>query len=196
VREVARRGARQLVLLRARRRGGYSEKRRLRRVTPAGALVFLGRPEGEPLSARVLDMNEEVVRVQCEHGAVLPSTEAEFLLDIPVRGRTCAAHRSARCTATVLERGGAPLDELLLFYRPSSPRSEYVIHQYFLHGSLVAPRREWRGKRPPFEPAVLGPARRPVVPAPAVVLPALPTLRPAPPVPGSGPDRKRTATAS
>jgi hypothetical protein len=135
VREVTRRSVRQCWMLGARLGGRYSEKRRLRRVMPPGAVVHLGRR-----TARLLDMNEETLLVEFEHEPL--ERRNELVLDIPVLGQSRAAHRTAHCRGDLLDyRRGPGRTRWLFKYEPVSARSEYMIQQYFLRGSLAQPRR-------------------------------------------------------
>ncbi|NOT30729.1 MAG: sugar transferase [Planctomycetes bacterium] len=151
--EVLRRALRQLFRPRGRRSGMGREHRRLRRVAPHGAVVHLGAPGTQRLRAsRLVDINEETLLVECEYE---PGVEraAELVLDIPVRGSTRLAHRTARCTGEVAGRRPGPTGELLVIrYKPCSERSEYMVHQYFLQRSLATPRRSLNGSAPPFVP--------------------------------------------
>jgi len=168
--EVARRFSRSLASVRARRRGRYGEKRRLRRVTPSNALVHFGRR-----TAHLVDMSEETIRIQCEEEPRLEA-ESELLLDIRVRGDSEPAHRTARCRGKVLLRRSSPKGtELVLRYQPSSLRSEYMIHQYFLRGSLAPPRRAL--------PLPASTPRRALVP----LAPAAAHLSPGPGAPAAAP---------
>jgi hypothetical protein len=136
LREVCRRSMRQFWLLLARLAGRYSEKRRLRRVAPPGAVVHIGRR-----TVQLLDMNEETLLVEFEHEPAL-ERGGELLLDIPVLGASQAAHRLARCRGDWLAyRRGPSSTRLLIKYEPVSACSEYMIHQYFRRGSRAMPRR-------------------------------------------------------
>lgn len=159
---VLRRASRQLLRLRGHLSGKGREQRRLRRAVPHGAVVHLGAPGAQRLRAsRLVDINEETLLVECEYE---PGVEraAELVLDIPVRGNTRLAHRTAHCTGEVAGRRPGPSGELLVIrYKPCSDRSEYMVHQYFLRASLAAPRRSLNGSAPPFvPPAPDGEARR------------------------------------
>jgi lipopolysaccharide/colanic/teichoic acid biosynthesis glycosyltransferase len=155
--EVLRRGSRQLLLLKSqlsgKRSGPREEQRRLRRVVPHGAVVHLGAPGAQRLRAsRLVDINEETLLVEVEYEPGLERA-ADLVLDIPVRGTTRLARRTATCTGEVTQRRRGPSSEhLVIRYKPSSDRSEYMIHQYFLRGSLAMPRRSLNGSAPPFVP--------------------------------------------
>jgi hypothetical protein len=155
--EVCRRASRQVVLLRGRLSGGQRDQRRLRRVVPHGAVVHLGAPGAERRRvSRLLDINEETLLVECEYE---PGVEraADLVLDIPVRGTTRLARRTASCTGEVTQRRRGPSSEhLVIRYKPSSDRSEYMIHQYFLRDSLAVPRRSLNGSAPAFVPPAPG----------------------------------------
>jgi len=149
-----------LVLRRLLRR--FQEKRRLRRTEPRGALAFLSCPGLVRRPYRVLDMNEHALLLECD---VEPEQDLgnEFVLEIPVdRGGTLPARRHARCQGYVTQRRRGPgVTRIVLQYRPYTPRSEYMIHQYFLRTSLAAPRPPWNGRVPtPIVPsAPLAPRR-------------------------------------
>ena len=159
--EVSRRTSRQLVVLRSRLSRSQSEQRRLRRVVPHGAVVHLGAPGAERRRvSRLVDINEETLLVECEYEPGV-GREAELLLDIPVRGDTRLARRTAKCTGEVTQRRRGPTSEhLVIRYKPSTDRSEYMIHQYFLRDSLAVPRRSLNGSAPAYVPP-------PKVPEPA-----------------------------
>jgi lipopolysaccharide/colanic/teichoic acid biosynthesis glycosyltransferase len=160
--EILRRTLRQLAVARARRRVRRIEERRLRRVVPHGAVAHLG-PLGTTRlrSARLVDINEEALRVECE-GEALLEREALLVLDIPVRGHAGHARRTAVCRGQVTQRRReAGREHLVIHYRPLNERSEYMVHQYFLQGSLAVPRRSLNGSAPPFTAATPPTARVP-----------------------------------
>ncbi len=166
--EVCRRGARQHAQLRRRATGRYHEKRRQHRVTPRCATVQLGQP-GFSFGARLVDMNEQALLVECQYEPGVEQT-TDLVLEIPVPGQIRPALRSARCTGKVVERRIRPSAvHLVIQYEPCSPRSEYMLHQYFLRNSLVVPRPAWSGPQPalprvvPVQPVPL-PAFQPVAP--------------------------------
>ena len=154
LREVGRRLVRQVVVLRARRRGARGDERRLRRVVPTGAVVHLGAPGTSRLrSSRLVDMNEETLVVECDDAEPGIEREAELVLDIPVRGSTRLARRTALCSGEITQRRrGASSELLVIRYQPRTDRSEYMIHQYFLRDSLALPRRSLNGSAPPYLP--------------------------------------------
>jgi len=185
--EVLRRASRQARLLRAALTGRYREKRRLRRFAPEGALVQLYGREG-PLGdrpARLIDLNAESLLVECPFE---PGHEraTQLLLAIPVSGRNQPARRLARCTGRIAERrAAAGRSRLVIHYKPCSPRSEYMIHQYFLRGSLARPSRRhrrvtWSEGFSLVEPSAL-PAPRP--PAPRHAHEPVARVEPAPALP-------------
>jgi hypothetical protein len=150
MREVARRGLRQIVLLRARLRGLHQERRRLRRVVPSGAVVHLGDGNGSSRTAQIVDMNEETILVECEYEPGMEA-ESEFVLDVPLPGKSQPARRTARCAGLLIQnraRSRNSKAQMVLRYRALSPRSEYMIHQYFLRDSLATPRPPWSGPVP------------------------------------------------
>src|SRR5262249_19982998 len=68
---------------------------------------------------------------------------AELELEVPVRGRVVPARRTARCLCEFVERRDTSDGARLVFaYAPLTPRSAYMLHQYFLRSSLAGPRRE------------------------------------------------------
>jgi lipopolysaccharide/colanic/teichoic acid biosynthesis glycosyltransferase len=167
--EIYRRGMRQLALLVARATRRFREKRRQHRVALRGATAQLGRP-GFSIGARLVDMNEQCLLVECTYEPVLEQA-TELALQIPVPGKARPARRFAHCTGRVMERRIHSSSVHLVFqYEPCSPRSEYMIHQYFLRDSLAVPRRAWSGPQPvlprvvPLPPAPL-PAPQPAGPA-------------------------------
>jgi hypothetical protein len=137
--------------------GRFNEKRRMRRRKPRGALAHLrGAKSGRPIVARLVDMNEQAVLVECQ---VEPNEdlEASVLLEVPVdRGGALPAWRSIQCTSYLThQRRGGFGTRLVLQYRPLTPRGDYMVHQYFLRSSLAAPRAPWRGPNPmPKAPAL------------------------------------------
>jgi lipopolysaccharide/colanic/teichoic acid biosynthesis glycosyltransferase len=152
-REVARRVARHLAVLRARLGDRYREKRCLRRVAPEGAVVRLECPGEAVVHGRLVDINSEWLVVECAWKSGFDRI-TEFELDVPVRGRTRPGRRLARCTGRVIERRGPSARvRLLIRYQPASPRSEYMIHQYFLRNSLAVAPRVWPGAPTPVLPA-------------------------------------------
>lgn len=160
--EVVRRAVRQLALLGARAAGRFREKRRQPRVVPSGATVQLGRP-GFSIGARLIDMNEDALLVECQYEPVLEQA-TDLVLHVPVPGKSRPARRSAHCTGRVMERRIRSSTVQLVFqYESCSARSEYMLHQYFLRTSLAVPRRAWSGPQP---------ALPRVVPMPASAVPA------------------------
>jgi lipopolysaccharide/colanic/teichoic acid biosynthesis glycosyltransferase len=162
--EVCRRVARQLAAIPARAVGRFREKRRMHRIVPHGATALLRRP-GSASGARVLDLNEEAVLVECQHEPALgPITELVLQIPLPRGGRPC--RRTARCKGMVSERrNGSARSQLVIRYEPCTPRSEYMIHQYFLRDSLAVPRPKWRGPLPALPRSV--PSLPAPVPTPA-----------------------------
>jgi len=121
--------------------GRYCEERKLRRVSPPAAVAwFLPQCAEFPLHARVLDMNEHAMLIACD-GELGETRALEVRLDLPLarrdgRRRIC----NARCQAHVTQlRHCRGLAAVVLEYRPSTPRSHYMIHQYFLRASLASP---------------------------------------------------------
>lgn len=172
---VTRRTLRQLRALRARLTGRYRERRSMRRVRPQGALVHLGPPGDEPRpSSRLLDLNSRTLRIECVYEPGIERA-TEFELVIPVHGGTRPGHRTARCTGRMSPRRGGTTAQFLVHYEPSSERSEYMLHQYFLRDSLALAPRSWPDAPPaPLPPprASAPPVRRPETlpaPTPAVV---------------------------
>jgi lipopolysaccharide/colanic/teichoic acid biosynthesis glycosyltransferase len=164
--EVSRRAARQLALLSARVLGRFREKRRQNRVVPHGASLHLGRADSAS-GARVLDMNEEAILVECPPLEPALGETTEFMLQIPLPGRNRPARRTARCKGHVSEiREGAAGVLLVIRYETCTPRSEYMVHQYFLRDSLAVRRRAWSGPspaRPRVVPQPSAPAPKPVL---------------------------------
>jgi lipopolysaccharide/colanic/teichoic acid biosynthesis glycosyltransferase len=124
----------------------YRSRRRLRRVRVRGALAHVA-PLGASfpqVTTRLLDMNEETLRLLAAPGWK-PGDQLHVSLQLPFdpRNGTGRAARSAECRATVLAARG---DDLLLGYAPENPRSEYLLHQYFLGEALAPPRG--RRRRP------------------------------------------------
>jgi lipopolysaccharide/colanic/teichoic acid biosynthesis glycosyltransferase len=161
--EVGRRTLGQLARLWARLSRRYQEQRRLRRASPRGAVAHIRWPDSpRARTARLLDMNEEALLVECEYEPGVEK-ETELVLEVPLPGRTRPARRTARCSGRVCERRLGPSSvQLLIQYEPSSPRSEYIVHQYFLRDSLAVPRPAWKGPTPPFLPPAQGAPERPV----------------------------------
>jgi lipopolysaccharide/colanic/teichoic acid biosynthesis glycosyltransferase len=154
--EILRRTRRQLVLVLRRLAGRFSERRRLRRVTPSGATVRLGR-DGTSFTSRLVDMNEEALLVECPNEPGLEQA-TDLVLDIPLPGKNRPARRTARCSGKLAElRIRASSVHLVFEYAPATPRSEYMIHQYFLRDSLATPRRAWKGQPPPSRRAAASP---------------------------------------
>jgi lipopolysaccharide/colanic/teichoic acid biosynthesis glycosyltransferase len=137
--------------------GRFAEKRRMRRRKPRGGLAHLrGAASGRPIVARIVDMNEQAVLVECQ-GDAGEDLEAGVLFEIPVdRGGSLPAWRSVHCTSylTHQRRGGSGA-RLVLQYRPLTPRGDYMVHQYFLRSSLAPPRAVWRGPKTMPKPPVL-----------------------------------------
>ena len=150
---------------------GLQERRRQPRAVPRGAMVQVdGAGHG---STRLIDMNEEALVLECHHDLNVEQALG-LLLHIRLPGRNGLAHRTARCCGRVLARRiAADSVRLVVRYEPSTPRSEYMIHQYFLRNSLVVPRRAWSGPLPSQPRAV------PALPDQA------PVLRPVPLAVGS-----------
>jgi lipopolysaccharide/colanic/teichoic acid biosynthesis glycosyltransferase len=150
LREVVRRLAHQGGLLWARLSGSYREKRRFERVVPSGAIVELAAAgAARPRASRLVDMNPETILLECEYEAGV-GPDAELLLAIPVAGKHRPARRTARCSGRITERRRVPAgQQLVIRYHPATPRSEYMIHQYFLRDSLAVPRPVWDGPIPP-----------------------------------------------
>lgn len=147
---------------RCRLAGRPRDERRLRRVAPCAALARVESADGRTLAvARVQDMNERRLRLQ--GGRTLPAgTELRLRIEVRFAGRGGRnAVRRARCRATVaLRRGHA----IVLEYAPETPRSLYVLHQYFLRDAFVPPRRR------PLAPLPAGTrARRTAAPANATL---------------------------
>src|SRR5262245_31622410 len=174
--EVWRRVLRQ-ARLRCRALGRFHEKRRQHRIAPWGATAQLVRP-GQVNGARVLDLNEEAILVECPQDAA-HGPELELVLEIAVPGQSRRGRRTALCTGEIVERRIGPAGvRLVIRYEPRTPRSEYMIHQYFLRDSLAVPRPAWSGPLP---------ALPKTVPLPATAVPAPHPVRP---------ERKRVRTAS
>lgn len=128
-------------------------RRRLRRVTPEGALAFFATDAG-PVVAHVLDMNEQTLRVECltETGELRVD---DFRLGTPIdRGSARPVWHAARCRGQVLaRRSAASGEELVLRFEPTSARSEYMLHQYFLRTSLATRHAPWRTGALPATPS-------------------------------------------
>jgi hypothetical protein len=90
------------------------------------------------LRAAVLDMNEDALRIHLPVGLHIGAS-ARVRLEIEVApGKERACIRSANCTAVVTRRRRCQEGfDLVLRLTPSSARSHYVIHQYFLENSLA-----------------------------------------------------------
>jgi len=135
--------------------GRHPEKRKLRRVrlSTAFAHVF---PQADMLPRRfqfrVLDMNENAFLVRCDEelpeGRTLEVRLELFLYRKDGSQRTC----SARCQAFATHRRKRGEGHVVVLqYRPSTPRSAYMIHQYFLGTSLAPPpcRQRFVAGKPP-----------------------------------------------
>ncbi len=90
-------------------------------------------------------MNEETLRVECldETGELCVD---DFRLGAPIdRGSARPVWHAARCRGHVLARRSAAFGEqLVIRFEPATPRSEYMLHQYFLRTSLAARHAPWR----------------------------------------------------
>jgi lipopolysaccharide/colanic/teichoic acid biosynthesis glycosyltransferase len=148
------------LLLRSRGR----ERRRLRRITRAGAAA---RFHGDPFARtwRVVDLQEESALLEGSRVAAVPSGQA-LMLDLELaleRGAERPTRRTVRCTAEIVaQRPGARAMRLVVRFRPATERGEYMLHQYFLGTSLASPRASWRpagALRAPIQaPAIAPPA--------------------------------------
>ena len=123
---------------------GRHERRLLRRSAPEGALGFFS-CGARPQVTRVLDMSANTLRVEC-----LDETDAfpvdEFRLGIPIdRGTERPVWHGAQCTGQLMTRRATSRGvELVIRFQPATPRSEYMIHQYFLRTSLATRHAPWR----------------------------------------------------
>lgn len=142
--KVARRGVE--VAQRSLLRGGvcfYREKRRFRRVRPRGARVLLAPLDsvGAVTLAPLLDLNEEALLVR-SCSSLPEGTRARARLEIELAGGNGGRKlRSADCEVIVVQsRSRGEGHALVLEYAPTSDRSRYVLHQYFLRNSLASPR--------------------------------------------------------
>jgi lipopolysaccharide/colanic/teichoic acid biosynthesis glycosyltransferase len=143
---VSRRLLRQLETLGACAVRGLHDRRRQARVEPHGATALLG--GAGFASTRLLDMNEESLVLECPHDLSVEQA-LEFLLQIPLPGQSRLARRTARCRGRVTTRRITATGlRLVVRYEACTPRSEYMIHQYFLRDSLAPPHRAWSGSRP------------------------------------------------
>jgi lipopolysaccharide/colanic/teichoic acid biosynthesis glycosyltransferase len=155
---------------RLRRRAG--SRRKLRRTRLNAALAHLA-PFGRSFpqtTTDVLDINEQALLVRGATGWK-PGERARLSLQVALdpHGRMV---RTAECAARVVAARG---DTLLLDYEPRGPRSEYVLHQYFLAEALAPPSP--RRHRP-----------RPARPSPSSREPRRP-WSPPPPLPRAGAQR-------
>jgi len=135
----------------------YREKRRLRRVKPAGVLVSLRTDEVRTWTrVRLVDMNEEALLVLTNQRLV-HGTTGRVRLEIHLApGRVGRRVRNADCSVLVAQqRLSGTGCALVLQYRPLTPRSHYLLHQYCLQNSLASPRSRARhGTRVHGEPAI------------------------------------------
>ena len=162
VNEVRRRLARQVRLGCAQWLHGFTQRRRLHRVAPAGASIHVFEAASS-CGARFVDLNEDALALEC--GLELAVGQSvELVLHVALPGRNRPARRSGRCKGIVTaRRAGSSGARYVVAYQACSPRSDYMIHQYFLRDSLAVPRRAWKGPAP---------ARPHVLPHPPVGLPA------------------------
>lgn len=137
----------------------YLEKRRMRRMKPIGAIAHHVSSARAHRLYRVVDMNEDALVVECDD-ALEPDPGDELVLEIRLnRGRDRPAKRHASCQVSVIQRRQCPSGvRMVLRYWPKTPRSEYMVHQYFLRTSLAPHHTIWQA--PAADP-------RPVSEAPA-----------------------------
>jgi hypothetical protein len=125
-------------LLNCRLRRSSGSRRRLRRVRVRGALAHIA-PLGQRFpqtTTSVVDMNERTLLVRGAPGWK-QGEQARVSLQIEFDPRSGGrAVRSADLRATVV---AAREDSLLLEFAPEGPRSDYVLHQYFLAEALAPP---------------------------------------------------------
>jgi lipopolysaccharide/colanic/teichoic acid biosynthesis glycosyltransferase len=118
----------------------HPQQRRLRRVRPAGAGATLLEDGGSVVHARLQDLNEEALCVRSST-ALRVGTPACVRLFVRLTPGERPKVRSADVSAVVIARRRCARGyELVLQFTPSSPRSHYVLHQYFLRNSLARPR--------------------------------------------------------
>ena len=110
-------------------------------------------------------MNEDALALECELELAL-GQGIELGLHVPLPGGNRPARRSARCKGIVTaRRDGQDCTRYVVAYSACTPRSDYMIHQYFLRSSLAVPRKAWKGP-PPARPYPLPaglPAPKPVL---------------------------------
>ena len=132
-------------LLQSRMRGLFRQKRRLRRfrmhesvvsIVPAGG-------EGTPRRATLVDINEEAVFLRCpeELGEGM-GAEVRIEVELPCNPIMNGARRirSATFKGYVTHRRTSDAGQgYVMRIRPMTPRSDYMLHQYFLRTSLAPP---------------------------------------------------------
>jgi lipopolysaccharide/colanic/teichoic acid biosynthesis glycosyltransferase len=123
------------------------QKRSLVRESPPGVDVVLdsGDP-GDPFRrARLIDINEAVFRARCADRISVEDLRIHFRIQVLRRPGAWRIRRrrrvkSAVCAGQIVEtRRSAEGWDHVISYKPETPLSLYVIHQYFLRKSLAPP---------------------------------------------------------
>jgi lipopolysaccharide/colanic/teichoic acid biosynthesis glycosyltransferase len=147
LRKIVACGARHLreALIQARLRGLFRQKRRLRRIRPqyASAFIVPARNGGSPRRAALIDINEEAVLVRCcdDLGDGM-GAQIRLEIDLPPHPRAHGGRRirSASFKGYITHRRTNEAGQFyVLRLRPMTPRSDYILHQYFLRSSLAPP---------------------------------------------------------
>ncbi len=120
----------------------YRQKRGLRRVKPRCARAYLLHPGNGTVArgARLVDINEQAFLIHTQE-ELAEGERALVRLEVELaNGAQGRKVRSAHCDAYVAARRRARDGHaLVLCYRPLTPRSHYMLHQYFLGTSLAPP---------------------------------------------------------
>jgi lipopolysaccharide/colanic/teichoic acid biosynthesis glycosyltransferase len=149
------------------RRGGWRRsRRRLRRVRVGQALAHIVPLDANfpQVTTRLVDINEGTLRVR-DASAWKPGDQVRVSLQVLDPRAGGKAIRGAECRARVVAARG---DGLLFEYAAANPRSDYVLHQYFLAEALAPPRQR-RQRR--HQPGAIGAEPRRLQPVPDRPLP-------------------------
>jgi lipopolysaccharide/colanic/teichoic acid biosynthesis glycosyltransferase len=145
VARIGRRMARQVRHLRLLLRD--RQKRNLVRESPPGVEVLIAseEPGGGRRRARLMDINEAVFRARCAERISVEDLRIQFQIQVLRRPGAWRIRRRRRikravCAGQIVEtRRSAEGWDHVISYKPETPLSLYVIHQYFLRKSLAPP---------------------------------------------------------
>lgn len=132
-------------LIKSKLLGIYTEHRRLERVRMRSSVVHLGQLSDAGADrrdlARLVDINEEAVLLHLDHEIQYDDIDMEMEITISALHGRRNRKKTALCRGTVYKRIKADKEEptyaIVVKYVPVSPYNSYIVHQYFLHESII-----------------------------------------------------------